>query len=131
MKQSGVATSMRLDKWCWAARLFRTRSLATAAIEGGRIQLGGESVKPAHPVRLGDCLMIVRGEDRLECIVRGIDDVRGPAVRARLLYEETEASRTRRQERAERRRLMPEPSAARKGRPTKREGRALRSLRDG
>jgi ribosome-associated heat shock protein Hsp15 len=130
MKPSSAQTIVRLDKWCWAARLFRTRSLATTAIERGRVRVDGESVKPARTVRVGDRLAVVRGEEVLELLVRAIDDVRGSAARAQLLYEETEASRTQRLERAARRRLMPEPSAARKGRPTKREARALRSLRE-
>lgn len=130
MSQSVDPAGVRLDKWLWAARLFRTRSLATAAIDGGRIRIDGEAVKPARPVRLGDRLSIARAEERLELVVRAISDVRGAAAKAQLLYDETEASRARRAERAERRRLMPEPSAERKGRPTKREGRILRSWRD-
>lgn len=93
--------------------------------------MNDEAIKPARAVRLGDRIGIARTEERLELVVCVIDDVRGPAARAQLMYQETVASRTRRLARAKQRRLAPEPAAARKGRPSKREARALRAMRAG
>lgn len=131
MAAATAPSGVRLDKWCWAARLFRTRSLAAAAIDGGRVRVNDGVAKPARAVRLGDRIAIVRAEERLELVVCTIDDARRAAARAQLMYQETEASRTRRLASAEQRRLAPEPAAARKGRPDKREARALRALREG
>lgn len=116
---------VRLDKWLWAARFFKTRSLATDAIERGKVRAGGERVKPARPVRLDDELMIDNGADSWEVRVRGLSDVRGAAPVARLLYQETEASVARREQEALRHKLFREPGAEIKGRPTKRDRRQL------
>ena len=116
---------VRLDKWLWAARFFKTRSLATDAIEGGKVRVGGERVKPARPVRLDDELSIDNGADSWEVRVRGLSDVRGAAPVARLLYQETAASIARREQEALRHKLFREPGAEIKGRPTKRDRRQL------
>ncbi|MBC7860767.1 MAG: RNA-binding S4 domain-containing protein [Burkholderiaceae bacterium] len=116
---------VRLDKWLWAARFFKTRSLATDAIEGGKVRVGGERVKPARPVRLDDLLAIDNGADSWEVRVRGLSDVRGAAPVARLLYQETAASIARREQEALRHKLFREPGAEIKGRPTKRDRRQL------
>jgi ribosome-associated heat shock protein Hsp15 len=116
---------VRLDKWLWAARFFKTRSLATDAIERGKVRVGGERVKPARPVRLDDLLSIDNGADSWEVAVRGLSDVRGAAPVARLLYQETEASVARREQEALRHKLFREPGAEIKGRPTKRDRRQL------
>jgi ribosome-associated heat shock protein Hsp15 len=87
---------MRLDKWLWAARFFRTRALAQQAIEAGRVRVGGERVKPSKAVRTGDLLAIRIQEVDWEIAVRGLSERRGPAAAARLLYEEQEESRRRR-----------------------------------
>jgi ribosome-associated heat shock protein Hsp15 len=122
---------LRIDKWLWAARFFKTRSLASDAIDLGRVQLNGARIKPAHEVRVGDWLDIQVGDTRFEVQVRALSAVRGPAPVARLLYEESAASIARRGERRAARAAAPEPAQHIKGRPTKREGRALRRLRAG
>ncbi|WP_374359541.1 RNA-binding S4 domain-containing protein [Pseudoduganella danionis] len=120
--------SVRLDKWLWAARFFKTRSLATDAVDSGKVKLGGDKVKPARAVRIGDVLDIDNGSDRWEVDVMNLSEVRGPATVARNLYEETDVSVARRAEVAEHRRLYREPGADIKGRPTKRDRRQLGKL---
>ncbi|MBA5637445.1 RNA-binding S4 domain-containing protein [Duganella sp. LX20W] len=122
--------TVRLDKWLWAARFFKTRSLATDAVDSGRVKLGGENIKPARALRVGDKLLIDNGSDRWEVVVQGLSDVRAAAPIARTLYEETAASVAARAETAERRRLFREPGADIKGRPTKRDRRQLGRLGD-
>lgn len=119
---------MRIDKWLWAARFYKTRSLAAEAIERGHVRVDEARVKPARALRVGDALVIVRGDERIECVVQRLSDVRGPAAVAQTLYAETETSRARRAHAAEMRRLAREPAAALKGRPTKRDARQLRRL---
>lgn len=92
---------LRLDKWLWAARFFKTRSLAKAAIEGGKVQIAGDRVKVSREVSVGTCLTIRQGYDEREVIVRALSDRRGGAPVAERLYEETEASVARRQREAE------------------------------
>jgi ribosome-associated heat shock protein Hsp15 len=118
---------MRLDKWLWAARFFRTRSLAQQAIEAGRVRVAGERVKPSRVVRTGDLLAIRIQEFDWEIAVRGLSERRGPAAAARLLYEEREESRMRREARRAQRGGAPEPALH--GRPSKQDRRALRRLR--
>ena len=122
--------TVRLDKWLWAARFFKTRSLATDAVDSGRVKLGGENIKPARALRVGDKLLIDNGSDRWEVLVLGLSDVRAAAPIARTLYEETAISMAARAETAERRRLFREPGADIKGRPTKRDRRQLGRLGD-
>ncbi|MCX7896868.1 MAG: S4 domain-containing protein [Rhodocyclaceae bacterium] len=119
-----AAPSMRLDKWLWVARFFKTRSLAAQAIEGGKVHWQGMRTKPARLVRIGDRLEITIGDMRWTIIVKGLIDARRPAAEARGLYEETEESRARRQEALIARKMAPAPSA--KGRPTKRDRRMIR-----
>ncbi len=118
-------TAVRLDKWLWAARFFKTRSLATEAIDRGRVRVDGEPVKPARNVKVNDKLLIDNGSDRWEVIVAALSDKRGPAPVARELYFETEESISKRELNKEARRLYPEPSLEIKGRPTKRDRRAM------
>lgn len=120
---------LRIDKWLWAARFFKTRALAQEAIELGRVRIDGEKLKQAREARIGETLSITRGEEHFEVVVRALSGQRGPASQAQLLYEETSASAAERARRAELRRLGAEPAAAIKGRPTKREGRDLRRWR--
>jgi len=120
---------MRIDKWLWAARFFKTRTLATQAIDLGRVRVDGARIKPARSVTPGEILEIQQGDVRIDVVVRALSAARGPAPAARLLYEETEASVARRALRQAARAV--EPVREIKGRPTKREGRALRRLRDG
>jgi ribosome-associated heat shock protein Hsp15 len=119
---------VRLDKWLWAARFFKTRSLAQQAIESGRVKLNQERVKPAHALKVSDLVAVRVGELDWNVEVKGLSEKRGPAVEARKLYEETAASRTERERRIELRRWSAEPSAGMRGRPTKRDRRRLEDL---
>ena len=121
---------MRLDKWLWAARFFKTRSLAIQAIENGRIKLNGVRVKPAHEVKPDDRLELHIGDFNWELTVRGLSMQRGPAPVAQALYEEDPASHARRQQQISDRKLMDNPPAAIKGRPTKRDRRQIHRFTD-
>ncbi len=120
-----MTDSVRIDKWLWAARFFKTRSLATDAVDAGRVRLDGERIKPARAVKLGELLSIDNGADSWEVVVRALSDVRGAAHVARTLYQETDTSVRQREQAQEARKLYPEPGRAIKGRPTKRDRRAL------
>ena len=119
---------VRLDKWLWAARFFKTRSLAQQAIAAGRVKAGGDRVKPAHEVKVNELVCVRVGESEWLVHVRGLSERRGPAQEARKLYEETAASRAERERRNDLRRWGAEPAAALKGRPTKRDRRRLDDL---
>jgi len=119
---------LRIDKWLWAARFFKTRSLAAQAVAGGRVQVNGDRVKPAKDVKTGDELVVNIGGLQWVIAVRGIPARRGPAEEARRLYEEHEETRARRQAVLDARRLAPEPSLGLRGRPTKRDRRRLKRL---
>jgi ribosome-associated heat shock protein Hsp15 len=116
---------IRLDKWLWAARFFKTRSLATQAIDHGRVKLNGERVKPARDVKPGDRLDLRIGEVDWTLTVQALAMQRGPAPVAQLLYEEDAASQARRQQQASDRKLAASPAATLKGRPTKRDRRQI------
>jgi len=121
---------IRLDVWLWAARFFRTRSLAKQAVETGKVEVGGQRPKSSRAVRVGDALRVQRGEEVFEIAVRGLSDSRGPAPVAQALYEETGASRTAREA------LRLQRAAARDGylppehKPDKRARRLIRALGD-
>jgi len=116
---------MRLDKWLWAARFFKTRSLAQQAIAAGRVKLDDARVKASHEIKPGNSLAIRVGDFEWRITVKQLSDKRGPAEQARKLYEETEASRAERERRMDLRRWGAEPAAALKGRPTKRDRRRI------
>ena len=120
--------SVRIDKWLWAARFFKTRSMATDAVDGGKVRLNGERIKPARGVKAGDMLEIDNGSTEWEVVVEGLSETRGPASVAQTLYAETERSIAERQKKAEQRKLFREPGEAIKGRPTKRDRRQLDKL---
>jgi ribosome-associated heat shock protein Hsp15 len=120
-----TAEKMRLDKWLWAARFFKTRSLATQAIEQGRVKLNGERIKPAREVKPGDRLDVRIGDFDWTLSVRALSMQRGPAPVAQALYEEDPASHARRQQQISERKLAGSPAAAIKGRPTKRDRRQI------
>ncbi|WP_345812934.1 RNA-binding S4 domain-containing protein [Paraburkholderia sp. PREW-6R] len=116
---------LRIDKWLWAARFFKTRSLAANAVEKGHARIGGASVKPAKEVRVGDRVEIEIERVVWQVEVLGVCDVRGPASVAQTLYAETEESRAKRQAELERRKTYREPAATLHGRPTKRDRRTI------
>jgi len=122
---------MRIDKWLWAARFFKTRSLAQAAVTGGKVKVSGERVKPAKELAVGDGLAIRIGEFEWTVTVKALSDKRGPAVAARKLYEEDEASRARRTAQVADRRAHAAVWGERHGRPTKRDRRKLDRWRSG
>jgi ribosome-associated heat shock protein Hsp15 len=129
MKSSSLAvSSVRIDKWLWAARFFKTRSLATHAVELGRVLQNEQRVKPAHALKVGDQLEIQHGEQNWTVVVLGISEVRGPAPVAQALYQETEESISKRQQRAENRRMQVEPSIHIQSRPTKKQRRQLNHI---
>lgn len=117
--------SVRLDKWLWAARFFKSRTLAVAAIEAGRVLVADDRAKPARLIKVGERLKISREQEKFELVIRGITEQRKSAPLARLLYEETPESLLARQTIAENRRFYNEPSQDIAGRPTKRHRRAL------
>ena len=119
---------LRLDKWLWAARFFKTRSVAAEAIGGGKVHVNGQRVKPSRAVKVGDRLEIQRGEERFEVVVQGVNDRRRPASEARALYQETPDSLERRERLAEERRLHQMARAESGGRPSKRDRRRLRDV---
>ena len=123
-------TSLRIDKWLWAARFFKTRSLATEAIHAGHIKLNGATVKPARELRAGDMLDLAIGEEKWTVEVLGLNDLRRPASEAQQLYAETAESRERRAAAKEAHRLAPTPGSDLRGRPTKKARRQIRGFNE-
>ena len=122
--------TMRLDKWLWCARFYKTRSLATEEISKGRVTVNGQAAKPARDLRCGDTVLMRQGPVARTVIVKGLSGARGPAPVAQKLYEETPESIATRETAAEQRRLAPEPAAAQpEGRPTKRDRREIDKVR--
>jgi ribosome-associated heat shock protein Hsp15 len=122
-------TGVRIDKWLWAARFFKTRSLASNACDLGRIEANGITSKPAREVKVGDLLRIKKDTVEFRVEVLGLSEMRGPAPVAQTLYRETEASRELRLKVAEERKLMPSFEAHREGKPSKRDRRVIDRLR--
>lgn len=120
-----MSQSIRLDKWLWAARFFKTRALATEAVNGGKVHLNGNRVKPGREVRSGDNLTIHRGGYTFEITVLGVNKQRRPAKEAQLLFEESEASIAAREELAENQRLANSGQHFSDHRPNKRERRHI------
>ena len=121
---------LRIDKWLWAARFYKTRTLASEEIDKGRVQVNGLVVKPARELKAGDSVLLRNGPVSRTVTVLAISDKRGPAPVAALLYQETEDSIRQRQQVAEQRRLAPEPALSlSQGRPTKRDRRDTDHLR--
>jgi len=122
-------TGVRMDKWLWAARFFKTRSLAAHASELGRIESNGQSAKAAREVKVGDMLGVKIDSGDFEVEVLALSEMRGPAAVAQTLYRETDASRERRLKLLEERKAIPHFEAAREGKPSKRDRRELGRLR--
>ena len=120
---------MRIDKWLWAARFFKTRSLASRACELGRIEANGQTVKASREVRSGDLLEVKNEGGEFQVEVLRLSEMRGPATVAQTLYRETDESRERRMKLAEERKAMPHFEAPHEGKPSKRDRRQLARLR--
>ena len=120
---------VRIDKWLWAARFFKTRSLARNAISGGKVHLNGARVKPGRPVNTQDSLRIQRGEEEIVISVLQVNDRRGPAPEAQQMYQEDEESRLKREADAEARSLTRAARANRDGRPDKKQRRKIIQFR--
>ena len=120
---------LRIDKWLWAARFYKTRSLATEEIDKGRVRINDAEVKPAKEVKVGDTVALRQGPTTRTLVVRGISDKRGGAPQAQLLYDETEASVALREQLTEQRRLEPANSLEH-GRPTKRDRRDIDKVKN-
>lgn len=123
--------AVRIDKWLWAARFFKTRSLASTAVKGGKVEIDGHNAKPSATVRSGQLLRVTKSETTFEVEIEAASDKRGPASQAQALYTETATSRERRTEQAAERRAaklsMPRPSK----RPDKKQRRKLRQFKHG
>ena len=122
------AERLRVDKWLWVARLVKTRALAVEAVKAGRVKVNGVAAKPSKEVGPGDRLELRTGPVRMDVLVRGIAERRGPAAEAQKLYEETEASREARERHAEERRLARQ-AGGEGGRPTKRDRRLIERMK--
>lgn len=131
MPTDGMTVRVRLDKWLWAARFFKTRALAAEAISGGKVQVDGRRCKPAHGVRLHEMLRIQRGVEEYCVMVTGVSDRRGPASVAIGLYQETAESAQRRAALREQRRLEHPFAAELVGRPTKQDRRRIMRFTQG
>lgn len=128
-KENNLMTSVRIDKWLWAARFFKTRALASRACDLGRIQSNGQPAKPARDVRVGDMLQVKNegGDFQIEVLL--LTEVRGPAAVAQTLYRETEASREARQKLAEERKSLQQFETLPDRRPSKRDRRLIHRFR--
>jgi ribosome-associated heat shock protein Hsp15 len=131
MHDASGSGKVRLDKWLWAARFYKTRSISAEEIDKGRVRVNGATAKPARDVKTGDTVEMRSGPVVRTVTVRALSGVRGPAPVAAQLYQETEASVAQRQAAAEQRRLAPEPAQSiLQGRPSKRDRRDIEAWRD-
>jgi ribosome-associated heat shock protein Hsp15 len=130
LAEKAALERMRIDKWLWAARFYKTRSLATTAINAGHIKLNGSTIKPARELRCGDTLELAIGDAHWTVLVRGLNEQRRPAPEAQLLYEETNESSARRASEKEAHRLAPTPGSDLHGRPTTKARRQIRGFNE-
>lgn len=128
--ESDTLTEVRADVWLWAARFFKTRSLAKQALAGGKVQVGGQAIKPSRMLRVGDALAVTRANELYEITVRGLSEQRGPASVAQALYEESEASRLKRESERELKRLANAGYRPPQSKPDKRARRLIQALGD-
>ena len=130
MSAASPLLSLRIDKWLWAARFYKTRSLAAAALHAGHVKLNGTTVKPARELRAGDTLDLAIGDVLWTVEVLGLNDQRRPASEAQLLYAETPTSHARRAAAKEAKQLAPNPGSDLRGRPTKKARRQIRGFNE-
>ena len=128
--QTETVASVRLDLWLWGARFYKTRALAKHAIETGKVDVGGQRAKPSRSVRIGDRIVVARGEERFEVEVAGLSDVRGPASIAQALYRESDASKLAREQARATRAAERAGFRAPETKPDKRARRLIRALGD-
>jgi ribosome-associated heat shock protein Hsp15 len=127
---TSIEESVRLDKWLWAARFFKTRVLASKAVTGGKVQLSGNRIKPSRKVKLDDCFEVQRSYERFEVIVTGLSERRGSATDAQGLYRETDDSVARRVAEAEKRKLAMMQRPQTSSRPDKKQRRKIRQFNE-
>lgn len=118
----------RLDTWLWAARFFKTRAIAARAISSGKVHLKGQKIKPARRVNIDECYEVRRGQERMEIIVLGLSERRGPAQQAQALYTETDGSIARRAHESEQRKLAAMQRPVSEGKPTRKERGKIRQF---
>jgi ribosome-associated heat shock protein Hsp15 len=128
--ESDTLSEVRADIWLWAARFFKTRSLAKQALAGGKVQIGGQVIKPSRMLRIGDALSVTRANELYEITVRGLSEQRGPAPVAQALYAESEASRLKRESERELKRLANAGYRPPQSKPDKRARRLIQALGD-
>ncbi len=125
MHDEDTNEAIRIDKWLWTARFFKTRSIAVEAVTGGKVQINGARAKPSRTVRSGDSLNIRHGPYEWTVIVKAVAKLRGPALQARLLYQETEESARKREAAIAQLKLERPPEFGHSGRPSKKDRRAI------
>ncbi|GAB3507350.1 RNA-binding S4 domain-containing protein [Pseudoxanthomonas daejeonensis] len=130
MSDAAPVMQVRLDVWLWAARFFRTRSLARQAVDTGKVDVAGQRPKASRLLRIGEAVQVSRGEETFDVVVRGLSDARGPAPVAQALYEETEASRARREQQRLQRAAMRDGYRPPEHKPDKRARRLIQALGD-
>jgi len=130
MHEAPVVEHVRLDVWLWAARFFRTRSLARQAVDTGKVEVGGQRAKASRAVRVGEAMRVTRGEETFEIQVRGLSDTRGPAPVAQALYAETTESVQRREQQRLQRAAMRDGYRPPEHKPDKRARRLIQALGD-
>lgn len=130
MSDAVPVMQVRLDVWLWAARFFRTRSLARQAVDTGKVDVAGQRPKASRLLRIGEAVQVTRGEETFDVVVRGLSDARGPAPVAQALYEETEASRARREQQRLQRAAMRDGYRPPEHKPDKRARRLIQALGD-
>lgn len=129
-RQAPVVQQVRLDVWLWAARFFRTRSLAKQAVDTGKVDVAGQRAKPSRMLREGESVQVLRGEETIELVVRALSDARGPAPVAQALYEETAGSKARREQQRLQRAAMRDGYRPPQHKPDKRARRLIQALGD-
>ena len=121
-------TKIRIDKWLWAARFFKTRALASKAVDGGHVHVNGQRVKSSRQIQVGDELAVKRSQIQIVVVIKELSEKRGPAKQAQLLYEETEESIQQRELQSQQRKLLNASMPRSQGKPNKHQRRQLRKV---